>query len=259
MKIAWCFSGQVRVGVECSENILRFIGDCDVDFFIHTWDIETDKLNNNFRTVANTEKINNFLQIYKPKKSRIDNFDKYQSENVNYLIPTFYPLFNFPMFHSIYESNRLKEEKEEYEKENNFKYDYVVRARPDIIYGEFDSLKEEISYIDEKDEFFQTGIDNIVSKFDCLYVSDDFNKLPHAIEDVFWISKSGIMDQICNFKQWGMHYSEFKYQDYQILLYKYVTDALKFNVKSLKYNNTCTVRYHDLIPNNFIKQNFTLI
>ena len=40
MKIAVCFSGQIRTGVQTAPNIKRYIGDLDTvcDYFVHTWD-----------------------------------------------------------------------------------------------------------------------------------------------------------------------------------------------------------------------------
>ena len=40
MRIAVCFSGQIRTGVQTAPNIKRYIGDLDpvCDYFVHTWD-----------------------------------------------------------------------------------------------------------------------------------------------------------------------------------------------------------------------------
>ena len=43
MRIAVCFRGQLRTGVEASKNLIHLFGDYfkDIDFFVHTWDNTT--------------------------------------------------------------------------------------------------------------------------------------------------------------------------------------------------------------------------
>ena len=40
MKIAVCFSGQMRTALEANKSIIKFLGNQlpNVDFFFHTWD-----------------------------------------------------------------------------------------------------------------------------------------------------------------------------------------------------------------------------
>lgn len=240
MRIAWCFSGQIRTGIKCSKNILKFIDNYEVDFFIHTWDVETN-IANSSKIYIKKKKIDSFINIYYPKKYKISNYDEYQNtineSNIN--SGNIYPLFIFPMFQSIYESNELKKQ---FELENNFKYDYVIRARPDVVYPKFNSLDNEITYIKNRYLYSIKEIYDIYPINDDIYVNDFWNKLPHSMEDLFWISTSNIMDKVCDFKQWLIDKKEYIDEDNQILLYYYVTKLLNIQVNSMKYNEMFVIR-----------------
>jgi hypothetical protein len=82
MRIAVCFSGQMRTALEANKSIIKFLGNQlpNVDFFFHTWDIKSEKkLFDDLRddvdyTREYYECLNKLLKIvklYKPKKYRI--------------------------------------------------------------------------------------------------------------------------------------------------------------------------------------------
>jgi hypothetical protein len=188
MKIAICFSGQIRTGVESSPNLLRFIGELIpyTDFFIHTWNNETKKNYNGCRILGRppqniTEKINKISEIYKPKIMCVEEFEEVvnlyelQKNDVNIFksIP--------PLWYSFQKSVELKNE---YELKNKFKYDYVVKLRPDIIFPSIRNLKDEIELTmsTKKDMFY---IENFIG-------IHRENKL--FVDDVYFFSNSEIMD-----------------------------------------------------------------
>ena len=151
MKIAVCFAGQPRTGVLASPNVLKFIGDLlpNTDFFIHTWTINTSKcltpgclLSCNQSSATD---VQDFIDIYRPKDFQIQDHDA--------VCKNFWkPIWNnsvriykwYPQFYSWYRANQLKLQ---FEKNNNFKYDFVVKLRPDTIYSDNISLTKLIAQV----------------------------------------------------------------------------------------------------------------
>lgn len=147
MKVALCFSGGIRNLHENIESIKRCLIDpLNADVFIHGWYFKVDKLENKHKMYKKEEtNKNRVLMLLKPKKHKLEIYDdiketeikklynideikKKYSDNTN--LCQLYPN-TCGMFHSIYEANKLKCE---YEKENEFKYDIVIRCRPDFEY-----------------------------------------------------------------------------------------------------------------------------
>lgn len=177
MKIAVIFGGQLRTGVETSKSIFNFLGEYlpNCDFFVHTWDITTYKkgdYNNSHSTNFNWENIklkedylNQFLNIYKPIKFELTPFLEFRKNVEN--------TENFKMPHWAYSFWKANELKKEYEKENNFKYDYVIKLRGDLIFWPNFILKPVMEYIQGK----------------------NFKKLPmYHLEDMLYLSTSEGMD-----------------------------------------------------------------
>lgn len=177
MKIAVLFGGQLRTGVETSKSVFNFLGEylpyCD--FFVHTWDITSYKKNDYYGSHRETfdwetiklkkEYLDEFLNIYKPLKFELTPFLKFRKEiedTDDYLMP--------PWAYSFWKSNELKKE---YEIENNFKYDYVIKLRGDLIFWSDFSLKPIFEYISNK----------------------KFEKLPmYHLEDMLYLSSSEGID-----------------------------------------------------------------
>jgi hypothetical protein len=196
-RIAVCFSGQIRTGVYTSTNILRYIGDLlpKTDFFIHTWDTETISpwaLNGRDKKIVNvpfnisSDKFNKMIDIYCPISARVDNFNEYIQDRrkvvKNYI-------YRSGLFHSAYESIKLKKE---YERLNNSVYYKILRLRPDMLFGKYGQLAYEIEYTMQK---YTSKTEYNENK---LYVNDPWNGGPELIEDVCWLSSSPIMDVTCD-------------------------------------------------------------
>ena len=190
-RIAVCFSGQIRTGVEASPSILQYLGDMlpDIDFFIHTWDIETISkwgLNGRSRDIAdvpfnaNPEKFVKMKEIYQPKIIKVDNFELYNDNRYKLAGPGY---VSHPLFQSVNECNNLKKN---YEDANNFKYKLVLRLRPDILFDNQLRFIDEVNYIGDNQP--NNG------KIDVFYVNDQWNKCPQEIEDICWLSSSATMD-----------------------------------------------------------------
>ena len=151
MKIAVCLSGQLRTGVKTATNIKSYLGKLlpDCDFFVHTWNKESigrfDELSNpgaHNMPLFDVDKIkvSEFYSAYDPVTMSVDDYEL-RSKDGDYI----------SMFHSIYLSNKFKKD---YEDRYNFKYDYVIRMRPDIIFHESKSLEEDLLLVNNNTFFY---------------------------------------------------------------------------------------------------------
>jgi hypothetical protein len=179
MRVAICFSGMIRTGGSAFPSIIKYIDKLfsNVDFFLHTWDISQDKewdlhslavLEHGPRPIVapvKTDKllnsmINNYGKEF--KKIKIEHFD---SESL--------PL-PLPMWYSWEQSVKLKYQ---YERENNFIYDAVVKLRPDLLFKEH-KLQYDLNDL----EYFK-------------YLGGN----SEYMNDVYFISNSQLMDVASNF------------------------------------------------------------
>lgn len=171
MKIAICFSGQIRTGIQTAPNIKRFIGDLwnSCDFFIHTWDYESTKpfcrssingiplLPRNDHFISN-EKIEKFVSCYSSKSIFVENFESYKEIQ---------PIQINPIWYSTSESFKIMKK---YSNEYGIKYDVVIKIRPDVIFGKNRRLINEI---------------NLYKKDPSILYSDVYTEI--RLDDVFWI------------------------------------------------------------------------
>ena len=137
-RIAVCFSGQARYWKESADNIKMFfnysqhhhhhfhneIVPIEVDYFIHTWDTNTWRYPKTNHGKFFDEKVDNIEEIREFYNPICIEQETYNSKQ--------YPRAWDPMFHSLTKSLMMKRN---YELENNFEYDVVVKARLDVIYN----------------------------------------------------------------------------------------------------------------------------
>lgn len=161
MKIALCFCGQPRFIDQVAPSIFsNVIRDYDVDVFAHLWfdeDLQTKPYKyggsggwKDQRIPSNA--IEQFEDTYKPKRMVVEKSRKFLNHTLsdNYMpslnrwkggTPDYEKEPNFEVrdvnnIHSFcYSSMRACMLKKEYEYENDFKYDYVIRMRTDAILG----------------------------------------------------------------------------------------------------------------------------
>ena len=131
MKIAVCLSGQPRSIEYATNSTLNYFNssEYEVDYFCHVWDYNTWKCKGDVKIMySGYEPVDNtwlYDQIhrYNPKKFLIDYYAK------------LYPHLSYvpwgSLFYSMMYANLMKCE---YEIENNFKYDYVVKSRYDLVF-----------------------------------------------------------------------------------------------------------------------------
>tara|TARA_R110002050_G_scaffold5805_2_gene24994 strand:+ start:210 stop:860 length:651 start_codon:yes stop_codon:yes gene_type:complete len=127
MKIAVCFSGQIRSFNLVKDSIKNFLlYDPNVDVFCHTYyKYDNSKFENFYNPACTVDygdfgdiNLNELIDLYKPISFKFE-APSYE-ENAK------------SMFNSIYESNELKKQ---YEEANDFKYDLVVRCRYDLLFN----------------------------------------------------------------------------------------------------------------------------
>lgn len=180
MRIAICFSGMVRTGPLAVPNILRFIDTLlpNVDFFMHTWDISQDKSWNLYSQAMYDKQLLSrpippIKSSYTLIDSMISNYGKeFKKIKIDHFSETsIFGKTPIPLWYSWRESIKLKQQ---YEQENNFVYDIVVKLRPDII---FDQHR------------LQDAIDNFDKDYFMCY-----NGSTEVLNDVYFVSSSPVMD-----------------------------------------------------------------
>jgi len=132
IRIAVCFSGQSRYWKQSMENIKLFFEHdyhpvynlpVEVDYFIHTWNVNTWRFPKTHHTVAQNEYHNEHLDILESWKPVRMEFEPWIEKK--------FPRAWDSMFYSFAKSLMLKRE---YELQNNFQYDVVVKARLDVVF-----------------------------------------------------------------------------------------------------------------------------
>jgi hypothetical protein len=132
LKIAICFSGQIRTWRETLDDIKRFynIGNTthEIDLFAHAWNYNT-WIDLKYETVWNGPKYKDSVDEIVSEQELEDyknayNFIKFE---VDEAIPQKFSAWESPLY-SFMRSIQLKRS---YELENNFEYDLVIKTRPD--------------------------------------------------------------------------------------------------------------------------------
>lgn len=177
-RVAVCFSGQIRDWHTATKNILHYfstdhIANVTVDFFIHTWDINTWRKPKQHHHVFKNKPhkdLKKIVEAYKPKRYHMSSYDETRWPNSEPWDPLFY---------SFEYSVLLKQQ---YELENNFTYDVVVKARPDTVYE-----PQQRFPFEHRMPAGTCYTTTTVSKF-----PREFNK--HCFDDVMFFGDSKTMD-----------------------------------------------------------------
>ncbi len=228
-KVAICFSGQIRDGYEeCFLLYKLFIIDAlNADVFCCFEDCNDD--------------IKNCVdKILKPIKIKyVNNYVKDENNSIN--------IGTLSMFNKIYIANELKKD---YEKENNFIYDYVIRTRQDLIIKEYlpefifnDLNKLYLPLITPENQWWgypdfmaisNSNLMNIYSDMFIYYTKDNDNKCNIAESLVYNYLKLNNID--CEMIR------------YPIQIYRFKYDNFSNFVDYIKYTLSLTERY--IINNN---------
>jgi hypothetical protein len=132
MKVALCFSGNIRDLNETKDFWLSLIEKYNMDVYASLWDVEQPELGDTVRR---------FKKIYNPKKIEIENYSIFKNttqnlasiqikspKNLNPMFQHSSKLFGqLPMWYKIWRANLLANEEE---------YDLIIRARTDTFLDE---------------------------------------------------------------------------------------------------------------------------
>ncbi len=225
-KIAICISGQIRDGyIECLTLFDLFIKKkYNADVFCCFEDCES-KIKDNINKIINPKKII-FVQDYIKEK------DNYVS------------LGTLSMYNKIYLANKLKKD---YENENNFTYDYVIRIRPDLIIKEY--LPDYIFNNENTNKIYFPYISDIFSYYgypDFLAIGN--SKLIDTYSDIFLYllennSKCNVSETLLFNYLKTKENIECEVINYPIQLYRFKYDNINNIIESIKYVYSLKDRY----------------
>ncbi len=215
MRVALCISGQMRGYLKAYPSVKKNIIDVfNPDMFIHTWDdlgqsnnlhrrtlphpmpyylskkfidgkSEFLSLFNHFSTEINSQSMVSeaeLRKLYKPKACVVEKspslgeYDNFFGFTVPDQMSKKQPkaMWSRNLFYKIYKCNELKKD---FEQQNNFKYDLVIRLRPDSSVGEVISTQ-----IEENKLYFRYNAIN----------------LSYQISDQYFYADSHTMDKVCD-------------------------------------------------------------
>jgi hypothetical protein len=176
VKTAICFSGQIRAIEKTWSSIKNNIIDPNnADLFLHTWHDSKG---------CGAENISSIEEYFLDKnilKMKLESFHGWTWSRKESTYET-----QSPMFYSMLESNKLKKQ---YELENNFIYDLVIRCRMDCLFREPLHKNEIEDVITNNNVFYTRG------EGDNPWVDSNFymnGKL--FICDIFFYGPSKVMD-----------------------------------------------------------------
>jgi len=136
MKVALCLSGHFRSFNTTFKSLQdSIIGPYQPDIFIYspeTLGFDGADRGDHHLVKSNLD-IEKIKELYKPKKILVEPLRKWDVTKY-YVIPNIGlrdPEIVCGMFYGIYKANQLKME---FEEENNFTYDVVIRCRPDLYF-----------------------------------------------------------------------------------------------------------------------------
>jgi hypothetical protein len=224
MRIAVCFRGQIRTGVEASKKLIHYFGPYfkDMDFFVHTWDNTTcpalggpdaiggwnadnpldrtdEGVNRALEYLENKKKSMEVVYGLYQSKLDMDYFDKFLKiyNPINYEVESYSEFLDkaeggvpgdpaFPQWYSLYKSVKMKKE---YEEQNNFIYDIVIAMRPDIIFHPNVLFKKQIEWYLKQPNNTLVVQDLDTSRPNWREENDEWG------EDVYYHSNSNLMDK----------------------------------------------------------------
>lgn len=200
-KIAICLSGQPR-GIplsleQCYNNIIKPL---NADVFIHSWySKECDNLPFDSAQPQQTNRVGTWkpdsdkiiLNSLNPKAFQFEPPNDFSEFNHLKNISTAVQTKIASIFYGIYKANELKKN---YEKENNFKYDVVIRTRIDLLYDNPISL-EKINQLDFSENQIYTPSSYQKQRQDDSYPISSGGEYS-SMTDIFLIGSSSVMDKM---------------------------------------------------------------
>lgn len=209
MKIAVCFSTQLRGGIQAYKNIRSYLGEAysSCTFFAHLWDINTRRPYTRLGpkqlpelSHADRIQIEQWKKMYPITSCQVENYEYVKKVHTD-------QGFHFdPIYYSWYKSLELMNN---YVHTKGHKFDLVVKLRPDVLFHPKRKFSIEIleGYVKHSiDTFFvETLLDNWETEV--------------WMNDVYWVSKPAVMDMAKNFYFEQREKQKDIYQEYTLLKY----------------------------------------
>lgn len=188
MKIAACISGQIRSWNQVKDNIIQNIFKDNTDvFFVCDEDLSISNIDNEI-----TKELQSF---YDESILGYFNSNKSPETSVESCVNMFYKIF------------RCNELKKQHENKHNFKYDIVVRLRPDT------NFNKPVIFSEDKDKIF---------------IPHEFNW--GGVCDQFAYGPSDLMDKFCDLFPNIIKHVEEGQQFHPERLLQYHCDKLGLNI-----------------------------
>jgi hypothetical protein len=204
MRVALCISGQPR-NVHRGIKILLYNIKIDFDVFIHAWwDSESSKslfiksnaakLNDVVSEPVGDGWLNQIYENYNVKKLLLETQKNFKvSDELERRKTKYANAFNiYSGLYSIYKCNQLKKE---YELENNFKYDKVIRSRFDFGFDkilDFEKYDDNIIYVPDDNGYRHNYGFNDQFAIGSSYNMDIYSDMYNNIEKILDSHHSGI-------------------------------------------------------------------
>lgn len=170
MKIAICFSGQLRSFEHAAVNLKKFIGDVEnIDMFVHTWDVSQYKSWDLNSFMSQLHGYTNIYPLEQITQSHIDTLNSLYDNRIRAFEIESYDEYKkvnqtIPLWHSFKKSILLAK--------NYSQYDIVIKLRTDMIFAHEATLAEELEhYNKDRSRFLVCNMsDTIVN--DVYFISD---------------------------------------------------------------------------------------
>jgi len=244
MKAAICVSGQPRFFKKGLKQIKQFIidhnPDIDFDFFLHAWHAKDNYDASNWASSQIEPPPENYIddlkKLYNPKSLMVE-------DQIEFTLPRAYDRAHtkehipYSMFYSVMQSSNLKSA---YEKNYNFKYDWVFRIRYDFnleTYINLKSLDSDKVYLPDN---IQVATPKIVSANDMFAFSNSDNM------DIYGDTYNQIDKLYLNHP--NMDYIQEDIIGHQLYYNKVKIAPCAFNCGLHRLNNTHWIR--PLLPHN---------
>ena len=199
MRVAICFSGHVRnFDLRYMQQFIEYNNEHTFDWFFSVWD--TIDAQNSWRNVwSQTRPLDiELIKQMNPVRYEVENYDSLKD---NFKLRNFHPtlmpeppyrlweegvLHSTPMMYKMYKANLLKQQ---YEIENNFKYDVVMRCRANVYFRDsnikLDPVKENVLY-NHGGENGRAGVGSFRPNGSAM------------LNDLFYYGSSETMDIVCD-------------------------------------------------------------
>lgn len=191
MKTALCLSGLIRDFATSGHTYNKFIAEpLGATIFIHTWRNTNEPAGTRFAGSSGSriENKKDFFKNIFPNNEVILEEEIYPPQDV-----LTSPRTSAIMYYTIHQANELKKK---YEKENNFKFDLVIRARMDF-FLESQLPYEEVSAAIENKKIIYTGI-NLLHKGRESGRNNWNYSGKYGVDDQFIFGSSPALDIVCD-------------------------------------------------------------